>query len=77
MNPIEKLDQWWQTTGLNLSHKDACTEAFKLGMSVVAEDHRLAKAIEQRRKIDPGAQPTIEELRAIDRILVREAGQRL
>jgi len=72
---IEKLEQWWQTTGLNLSHKEACTEAFKLGMSVVDEDHRLARAIERRREVDPGAQPSLEELKAIDRILVREAGQ--
>ena len=56
MNPLEKLDQWWQTTGLNLCHRDACTEAFKLGMSVVAEDHRLALAIERRREVNPGAE---------------------
>ena len=34
---IEKLEQWWETTGLNLSHKDACTGAFKLGISVAVE----------------------------------------
>ena len=58
MNHIEKLDQWWQTTGLNLSHREACTEAFKLGMSeateamqmalVCLEDHNLAPFIQQK-----------------------------
>lgn len=55
---IEKLEHWWQTTGLNLSHKDACGEAFKLGMSetteamqmalVALEDHDLAPFIQQK-----------------------------
>jgi hypothetical protein len=43
---IEKLEQWWETTGLNLSHKDACTDAFKLGISVAVE----AQVIEKQRK---------------------------
>ena len=55
---MEKLEQWWQTTGLNLPHHDACAQAFKLGANeaieamkmalVVLEDHDLAPFIQQK-----------------------------
>ena len=55
MNTIET---WWQTTGLNLSHHDACAQAFKLGASeareamqmalVCLEDHNLAPFIQEK-----------------------------
>ena len=45
---IEKLEHWWEKTGLNLSHKDACIGAFKLGISVAVE----AQTIEKQRKND-------------------------
>lgn len=34
--PMNKLEEWWATEGINLSHKDACIAAFKLGLSVHA-----------------------------------------
>ena len=33
-DPMNKLEEWWATEGINLSHKDACIAAFKLGLSV-------------------------------------------
>ena len=33
-DPMNKLEEWWATEGFNLSHKDACIAAFKLGLSV-------------------------------------------
>ena len=33
-DPMKKLEEWWATEGINLSHKDACIAAFKLGLSV-------------------------------------------
>ena len=40
-------------------------------------DYELAENIRQRREVNPGAQPSLEELRAIDRILVQQARERL
>ena len=42
-----------------------------------AEDYELADDIRQRREVNPGAQPSLEELKAIDRILVQQARERL
>ena len=54
----KQLEQWWQNTGLTLSHHDACAAAFKLGTAeaaevmqmalVVLEDHDLAPFIQQK-----------------------------
>ena len=41
-DPMNKLEEWWATEGINLSHKDACIAAFKLGLSV----HGLRAATE-------------------------------
>jgi hypothetical protein len=29
----EAYENWWQTIGINLSHKDACNAAYKLGIT--------------------------------------------
>ena len=42
-----------------------------------ADDYELAENIRQRREIDPKSQATPDELRAIDRILVQQARERL
>lgn len=39
-------------------------------------DYELADAIKQRREANPNAQPTLEELAAIDRILIQQARDR-
>lgn len=41
------------------------------------QDYELAEEIRQRRESDPHAQPTKDELQAINRILVEEARKRL
>lgn len=41
-----------------------------------AEDYKLADQIKQRRKVDPSAQPSHEELTAINKILVQQARER-
>ena len=41
-----------------------------------AEDYKLAQAIKERRKVDPSAQPSHEELTAINKILVQQARER-
>ena len=45
-DPMKKLEEWWATEGINLSHKDACIAAFKLGLSV--QEFRAATEANER-----------------------------
>ena len=63
---------------------DGKTDAEKLLEKKMAEtpaptprDYKLAENIKQRRDVDPRAQPTAEELKSIDKILVQQARERL
>ena len=47
-----------------------------MAQTPTAKDYELAQAIKQRREVNPRAQPSIEELKAIDRILVQQARER-
>ena len=37
MNTEKELETWWRMGGLNLPHKNACVEAFRLGRTHHAE----------------------------------------
>ena len=34
-----EISAWWEKTGINLSHKAACEEAFRLGTVVAAGNY--------------------------------------
>ena len=62
---MDNFDDWWQTHGLNLAHRDACFAAYQLGVTcakapapmrpLLIENQR--RIVESRRKGDPHNYP--------------------